>query len=149
MVLTCTGVSFFHGSNDGQKGMGLIMLILIGTVPTAYALNHAVSPAEVQDFIAASDQAGQHPRSSRQPHAADPAPTPAAICHDYIRTNSCSPTPSSALRELVKQLNQEVALYKEFNAVPARSRPTFATTCTWRARPSADDQGRQSRLSTR
>ena len=54
MVLTCTGVSFFHGSNDGQKGMGLIMLILIGTVPTAYALNHAVSPMEVQDFIAAS-----------------------------------------------------------------------------------------------
>src|SRR6202142_1531625 len=41
LILTCTGVSFFHGSNDGQKGMGLIMLILIGTVPTAYALNHA------------------------------------------------------------------------------------------------------------
>ena len=38
------GVSFFHGSNDGQKGMGLIMLILIGTVPTAYALNRAVEP---------------------------------------------------------------------------------------------------------
>ena len=29
LVLTCTGVSFFHGSNDGQKGMGLIMLILM------------------------------------------------------------------------------------------------------------------------
>jgi phosphate/sulfate permease len=43
-VLTCTGVSFAHGSNDGQKGMGLIMLILIGTVPMAYALNHAVTP---------------------------------------------------------------------------------------------------------
>src|ERR1700723_2987288 len=39
LVLTCTGVSFAHGSNDGQKGMGLIMLILIGTVPTAYAVN--------------------------------------------------------------------------------------------------------------
>src|SRR5271154_6419260 len=38
LILTCTGVSFAHGSNDGQKGMGLIMLILIGTVPTAYAL---------------------------------------------------------------------------------------------------------------
>src|SRR5215467_15105984 len=38
LLLTCTGVSFAHGSNDGQKGMGLIMLILIGTVPTAYAL---------------------------------------------------------------------------------------------------------------
>src|SRR5215475_6990383 len=33
LLLTCTGVSFAHGSNDGQKGMGLIMLILIGTVP--------------------------------------------------------------------------------------------------------------------
>src|SRR6266853_4407461 len=41
LMLTCTGVSFFHGSNDGQKGTGLIMLILIGTVPTTYALNHA------------------------------------------------------------------------------------------------------------
>src|ERR1700757_4691570 len=37
LILTCTCVSFAHGSNDGQKGMGLIMLILIGTVPTAYA----------------------------------------------------------------------------------------------------------------
>src|ERR1700736_96893 len=42
LVITCTLVSFFHGSNDGQKGMGLIMLILIGTVPTAYALNRAM-----------------------------------------------------------------------------------------------------------
>ena len=46
LFLTCTGVSFFHGSNDGQKGMGLIMLILIGTVPTTYALNHAVTPRQ-------------------------------------------------------------------------------------------------------
>src|SRR3974377_631689 len=59
LVLTCTGVSFFHGSNDGQKGMGLIMLILIGTVPTAYALNHAVGWREMQDFIAASERAGR------------------------------------------------------------------------------------------
>jgi PiT family inorganic phosphate transporter len=33
LIFTCTGVSFAHGSNDGQKGMGLIMLILIGLVP--------------------------------------------------------------------------------------------------------------------
>jgi PiT family inorganic phosphate transporter len=46
LMLTCTGVSFFHGSNDGQKGMGLIMLILIGTVPTTYALNHAITPRQ-------------------------------------------------------------------------------------------------------
>jgi inorganic phosphate transporter, PiT family len=46
LMLTCTGVSSFHGSNGGQKGMGLIMLILIGTVPTTYALNHAVTPRQ-------------------------------------------------------------------------------------------------------
>ncbi|MBP5976490.1 inorganic phosphate transporter [Brasilonema sp. CT11] len=39
LILTCTGVSFAHGSNDGQKGMGLVMLILIGILPGIYALD--------------------------------------------------------------------------------------------------------------
>src|SRR5271170_6043730 len=50
LVLTCTLVSFFHGSNDGQKGMGLIMLILIGTVPTTYALNRAMPASQIAQF---------------------------------------------------------------------------------------------------
>jgi inorganic phosphate transporter, PiT family len=117
MVLTCTGVSFFHGSNDGQKGMGLIMLILIGTVPTAYALNHAVSPVEVQAFIAASEQAG---------HILDRHVDPTGILGadartevtDYIRTKQLQPDTILALRELVEDLDHEVILYKEFKAVP-------------------------------
>src|SRR5262249_15715435 len=52
LVLTCTGVSFAHGSNDGQKGMGLIMLILVGTVPMAYALNRAMPVSETAQFVA-------------------------------------------------------------------------------------------------
>ena len=39
LMLTCTGVSFAHGSNDGQKGVGMVMLILIGLMPAHYALN--------------------------------------------------------------------------------------------------------------
>ncbi len=39
LILTCTGVSFTHGSNDGQKGVGLIMLILIAIAPTYFALD--------------------------------------------------------------------------------------------------------------
>jgi PiT family inorganic phosphate transporter len=39
LVLTCTGVSFTHGSNDGQKGVGLIMLILIAIAPTYFSLD--------------------------------------------------------------------------------------------------------------
>jgi inorganic phosphate transporter, PiT family len=48
LVLTCTGVSFAHGSNDGQKGMGLIMLILIGIAPMAFALNMGTSAETLQ-----------------------------------------------------------------------------------------------------
>src|SRR5262249_54831400 len=50
VVLACPGVSFAHGPNDGQKGMGVIMLILIGTVPTAYALNRALPDSAVVQF---------------------------------------------------------------------------------------------------
>ena len=117
MVGTCTGVSFFHGSNDGQKGMGLIMLILIGTVPTAYALNHAVSPAQVQDFIAASERAARI-----LDHHVDPkgilGPDARATVTDYIRTKQLQPDTILALRELVEDTDHEVAQYKEFKSVP-------------------------------
>src|ERR1700752_1756951 len=59
LIATCTGVSFAHGSNDGQKGMGLIMLILIGTVPTAYALNRAMPDSQVAQFQKTSDAAAK------------------------------------------------------------------------------------------
>ena len=119
LVLTCTGVSFFHGSNDGQKGMGLIMLILIGTVPTAYALNHAVSPMEVQDFIAASEQTG-HILDRHVDKSAILGPDARAEVTDYIRSKQLQPDTILALRELVEDLNHEVALYKVFKSVPAQ-----------------------------
>jgi phosphate/sulfate permease len=51
LIITCTLVSFFHGSNDGQKGVGLIMLILIGIVPSYFALDHAISPNSLTGSI--------------------------------------------------------------------------------------------------
>jgi PiT family inorganic phosphate transporter len=119
LILTCTGVSFFHGSNDGQKGMGLIMLILIGTVPTAYALNHAVVGNDIQAFIAASEQAG-HILDRHVDKSGIMGADPRAEVTDYIRTKQLQPDTVLALRELVEDLNHEVALYKEFKAVPAR-----------------------------
>ena len=56
LMLTCTGVSFFHGSNDGQKGMGLIVLILVGVLPGGFALNPA---AGQRDIAAIATQARQ------------------------------------------------------------------------------------------
>lgn len=54
LIGTCTGVSFAHGSNDGQKGMGLIMLVLIGIVPAAYALDMGAGSAELAATVAAA-----------------------------------------------------------------------------------------------
>jgi phosphate/sulfate permease len=47
LILTCTSVSYYHGSNDGQKGIGLVMLILIGIVPAFYALNAKINPSQL------------------------------------------------------------------------------------------------------
>jgi PiT family inorganic phosphate transporter len=49
LILTCSGVSFSHGSNDGQKGVGLLMLVLIGILPTYYALNPEYSLKDYQN----------------------------------------------------------------------------------------------------
>jgi inorganic phosphate transporter, PiT family len=57
LVLTCTGVSFAHGSNDGQKGMGLVMLILIGLVPSVYAVNLMMPAEEIRQFEATTSSA--------------------------------------------------------------------------------------------
>jgi PiT family inorganic phosphate transporter len=54
LIFTCTGVSFAHGSNDGQKGMGLIMLILIGIVPIDYAMNKDMSPEQYHEVVEAT-----------------------------------------------------------------------------------------------
>jgi PiT family inorganic phosphate transporter len=42
LITTCTLVSFFHGSNDGQKGVGLLMLIMIAFLPAKFAINHSI-----------------------------------------------------------------------------------------------------------
>jgi inorganic phosphate transporter, PiT family len=57
LILTCTGVSFAHGSNDGQKGMGLVMLILIGILPGLYALDLNVDTATLRKLTDSSQAA--------------------------------------------------------------------------------------------
>jgi inorganic phosphate transporter, PiT family len=51
LILTCTSVSFSHGSNDGQKGVGLIMIILIAIIPARFAIDHAKDPVLLQSHI--------------------------------------------------------------------------------------------------
>ena len=116
LILTCTGVSFFHGSNDGQKGMGLIMLILIGTVPTAYALNHAIGADQVQVFT----QQSQRAQDALAKHGGD------GTSVDYrkdvteaIRERTVTPQSLPALRLLVGDIARQVNEYGALARVPA------------------------------
>jgi len=123
LIGTCTGVSFAHGSNDGQKGMGLIMLILIGTVPTAYALNHAVTTQQTTDFVAVSQQTVNtlHKYVSTAATIGDP--------HDevksYVSTRTFTPYTMLALQQLVNDLGSEAALYKQLKNMPEKLTPNF------------------------
>ncbi len=116
LILTCTGVSFAHGSNDGQKGMGLIMLILVGVVPTAYALNRAVTVEQTQDFVAVSQQTVQTLNKYVEPGAVVGDPTEDVT--EYIESRNFKPGTTLALRELVNDLSNEVAQYKALVNVP-------------------------------
>jgi inorganic phosphate transporter, PiT family len=120
LVLTCTGVSFGHGSNDGQKGMGLIMLILIGTVPTAYSLNHTMGQAQLRHFAAVSQRAEQILSGHAQAAVpAVPDPPPQTVLSSYIRTRQFTPEMLSAAAAMATQIRAEVAPYRSLTQVPA------------------------------
>jgi phosphate/sulfate permease len=54
LIFTCSGVSFAHGSNDGQKGIGLLMLILIGIVPGQFAMNLDMGEKQFKEVVEAT-----------------------------------------------------------------------------------------------
>ncbi|APA88306.1 inorganic phosphate transporter [Paraburkholderia sprentiae WSM5005] len=116
LILTCTGVSFAHGSNDGQKGMGLIMLILIGTVPTAYALNKAVTAEQSQNFVAVAHQTVA--TLSRYTQGAAPSADPRADVEAFVRTRQLTPATLPALQQLAGQIGRQVGESGSMAAVP-------------------------------
>ncbi|TVV76773.1 inorganic phosphate transporter [Sphingomonas solaris] len=120
LIFTCTGVSFAHGANDGQKGMGLIMLILIGTVPTAYALNRAVPASYVAEFHTSSVATAAILREREGAVAALPAPAEArAAVTTYIADKRYAPTTLPALSSLVADIDRQVSGYGSLAKVPA------------------------------
>ncbi|RTT54801.1 inorganic phosphate transporter [Pseudomonas aeruginosa] len=118
LILTCTGVSFAHGSNDGQKGMGLIMLILVGTLPMAYALNRTMPADQAVQFAAVAEVTQQAlVKSAPQPAPADPR----QVLSDYVRSKQASPELIPALAALTGSIGQEVKGYGAFSRVPAKA----------------------------
>jgi PiT family inorganic phosphate transporter len=64
LITTCTLVSFFHGSNDGQKGVGLLMLILIAFLPAKFAVNHAISNDKMMLSLTQTEQVISHTKAT-------------------------------------------------------------------------------------
>ena len=126
LILTCTSVSFAHGGNDGQKGMGLIMLILIGVAPTAYALNRTMPDSSTPAFMA-STQAAQTVFALRAA-GAPPMSVPAArqtIGAALPTRKLDQPQVYSALNVLSGDVAQRVHAYGTIRHVPAAATPNM------------------------
>ncbi|WP_417855630.1 inorganic phosphate transporter [Acinetobacter equi] len=108
LIFTCTGVSFAHGSNDGQKGMGLIMLILIGIVPLAYSLNKNLDQQHLQTFESLSAQTATiiYPK-----HEEMPDPQARDIITKYIQTKDITPEVVPALASLTQHVGDKIGHY--------------------------------------
>jgi PiT family inorganic phosphate transporter len=117
LIFTCTGVSFAHGSNDGQKGMGLIMLILIGTVPTAYALNRALPDNRVATFHEASLAASNVIDAKAAGYAVLGNPRPAVT--SYISSHEITGGTYPSLAVLVRDISEQVETYGSLARIPA------------------------------
>ncbi|QEO16475.1 inorganic phosphate transporter [Acetobacter vaccinii] len=129
LVGTCTGVSFFHGSNDGQKGMGLIMLILIGAAPTAYALNRAMPENAMPAFIQTAEEAAsvftQHGSTDGSTITAAQARNTVT---DALRQKAVNtPAVYSALAVLSHDIGGAVQDYHSLHAIPATAVPNVRT----------------------
>ena len=105
LCLTCTGVSYAHGSNDGQKGMGLFMLILVGIVPGMYALDLSTNPDSLRQLVTLAQSATSV--LARHPETVPMDQTSAtAVLGDYLKPGG---TFSAGLFAALNEENQEIA----------------------------------------
>jgi len=119
LMLTCTGVSFAHGSNDGQKGMGLILLILVGILPGAYALNMQTSSTDVRK-LAASANVVAPMIAAHTSNSSMNADTAAGELSAYLKTDGIvSGRTYAALASIDQQIAAELAGKSSFRDLPA------------------------------
>jgi inorganic phosphate transporter, PiT family len=116
LILTCTLVSFFHGSNDGQKGMGLIMLILIGVAPTAYALNRAPGEGHAAQFVTSAHAASKIVEAHGAGYNITGDPRPAVT--EYIHSHTITEGTYPSLAVLTKQISDSVEQYGSVAKTP-------------------------------
>jgi phosphate/sulfate permease len=111
LITTCGGVSFAHGSNDGQKGMGLILLVLIGFLPFHYALNMA-HPELACEIVTATNAIEQVLTKDGHEMAGEPKRDLAALRAALEGKKSLSEVPEAdrwAVRQAIYRFRKYVA----------------------------------------
>jgi inorganic phosphate transporter, PiT family len=137
LILTCTGVSFAHGSNDGQKGMGLIVLILVGIVPTAFALDMSTSAATLDKIRASAVVLQQHLQAPAPTADTSAAPSMSMAASatmgtnvaaaqktltEFLRHGEVKPETISALAATNGFLLHDLAGVTDFSSIPGGER---------------------------
>ncbi|WP_230480574.1 inorganic phosphate transporter [Sphingomonas sp. Leaf21] len=125
LIFTCTAVSFAHGGNDGQKGMGLIMLILIGCAPTAYALNRTLPESAMPAFVRSAQVAS----AAYAAHGVGGRPSidqARAVVVAGVRAKAVdTPQVYTGLSVLSRDIGERIGNYGAFSRVPAAVVPNL------------------------
>ena len=117
LILTCTGVSFAHGSNDGQKGMGLIMLIR--SAPCRSPLNRSLPPEQIPRVAALTQVTEQQLLTLQPPPAAMPAAR--EVLTEYVRTSQNRPQVLPALGIMLGDIGEQILQYGSVENIPAQA----------------------------
>jgi PiT family inorganic phosphate transporter len=122
LILTCTGVSFAHGSNDGQKGMGLIVLILVGIVPATFSLNMSTTPQTIAQIHA--DAIAFERQVEKSGPVAGGANLLAArkVLTGYLRKDPVSAATVAALGTVNHAIIETTGRISDLNAIPGDQR---------------------------
>ncbi len=122
LVFTCTGVSFAHGSNDGQKGMGLLMLILIGVIPASFALNEGATPSDLEALMKNSVQVSSFLEQQFEKENMNDKEARLELSN-YLKPNvSPSKSTAPALLQLNKSVTAQLSQRKKLSDVPRAER---------------------------
>jgi PiT family inorganic phosphate transporter len=123
LIGTCTGVSFAHGSNDGQKGMGLIVLILVGIVPTTFALDMSASSDALTKLSATAVVFERNLEQVVPTGATRPESDPAhKNLTTYLRKNQTSDVTLPSLETANKRVIESMSGVTTLSKLPAAQR---------------------------
>lgn len=112
LIASSSGVAFAHGSNDGQKGMGLIMMILVSLIPATYALDRYSAHHDMPAFASSAYEVSHVINGDTLPDLSQPADQ---ILREYLRNHNETPEIAPALGVLTSRIHAQVATLESFD----------------------------------